>query len=181
MIKSRVIFFTLILIAVIALACSSGGTNTVSEADITGLQKYVQQATPKLDTFEARHKEMMRQIGSSLHQGPNKNYQYDRETVLGQTAKMRGDLDNMRQDFRAMTLPKSAESFAGNIMQLIVNEMVFIDKLDTTFKAENQEISEGVWAGLAANAQLIPYQKSRLVSEMQRVSGATQNANARGK
>ena len=164
-----------------ALACSSGGGSTNSQAEITGLQKYVQQALPKLDTFEARHKEMMRQIGSSFHQGQNKNYQYNKETVLGHTAKMRGELDTLQQDFRAMTLPKSGESFAGNIMQLIVNELVFIDKLEKAFNSDSQEISEGAWSGLTANAQLISYQKSRLIAEMQRVSNATQNANAREK
>ena len=181
MTKNRLIFFTLVLIASITIACSSGGGSTDPQTDITGLQKYTQQATPKLDAFEARHKEMMRQIAASLRQGSNKNYQYDKETVLGYTAKMRGDLDNMQQDFRAMTVPKSGESFAGNIMQLIVNELVFIDKLEKAFQSENREISEGAWAGLTANAQLIPYQKSRLVGEMQRVSGAAQNANAQGK
>jgi hypothetical protein len=181
MIKNRVMFFTLVLIASVTLACSSGGGSTDSQADITSLQKYTQQATTKLDAFEARHKEMMRQIGSSLRQRPNKNYQYNKETVLGHTAKMRSELDNMQQDFRAMTIPKSAESFAGNIMQLIVNELVFIDKLEKAFQSENQEISEGAWPGLTANGQLILYQKGRLVGEMQRVSSATQNANAREK
>jgi hypothetical protein len=174
-------FFALFLITAAAQGCSSGGVNVDSQADTTSLQKYVQQAMPKLDTFEAKHKEMMRQIGSSLHQGPNKNYQYDRETVLRHTAKMQGELDSLQQDFRAMTLPKSAESFAGNIMQLILNERIFIDKLETAFKAENQEISEGAWSGLAANAQLPPYQKGLLVAAMLRVSGATQNANAAAK
>lgn len=181
MMKNRVRFFAPLLIALMSAACSSGGVSVDTQAEISGLQKYVQQVTPKLDAFEARHKEMMRQIGSSFHQGQNKNYQFDREAVLGHTAKMRGDLDAMQQEFRAMTLPKSGESFAGNIMQLIVNELVFIDKLEKAFKAETQEISEGEWSGLTANAQLISYQKSRLIAEMQRVSNSMQNANGRAK
>src|SRR5215216_7262915 len=123
MMKDRAVFFALASTALMAvLACSPGGAKTNSQAETTGLQKYVQQAATKLDALEARHKEMMQQIGHSLrqvgdflHRGPNKSYHYDREVVSDQTAKMGKELDRAQQDFRAMTIPKSGESFANNV------------------------------------------------------------------
>jgi seryl-tRNA synthetase len=181
MIKNRGLPFALILIAPAWLACSSGGESARSQTEITGLQKYVQQVMPKLDALEARHKEMMQQIGASLRQGANRNYQYDADKVSGHVARMRGELDNMQQDFRAMTIPKTGESFAGNIMQLIQNERVFVDKVEDRFKSEAHEISEGAWSELTANAAMTPYQKSLLVGAMMKVTGITQNANSGGK
>ena len=178
MIKNRGLLFALILIASATPACSSGGGGERSQADITALQKYVQQALPKLDALEARHREMMQQIGASLRQGANKNYQYDEEKVSGHIARMRSELDAMQQDFRAMTIPKTGESFAGNMMQLIQNERVFVDKVESRFKSETHEISEGEWSELTANAAMTPYQKNLLVGAMMKVTSATQNANS---
>jgi hypothetical protein len=94
---------------------------------------------------------------------------------------MRGELDSIQKDLRAMTIPKTGESFSGNMMQLIQNEQIFLDKLEAGFKSESHEISEGAWSELSANAGLIPYQKSLLVGAMLKVSGATPNANAGAK
>jgi hypothetical protein len=181
MIKSRVLFLALILIVPASLACSSGGGNANSPAERTNLQKFVQQAVPKLDRLEARHKEMVQQLEKALHVTPNKNYQYDRETFVDNIARMRSDLDNAQKDIRAMTIPKTGESFAGNIMQWIQNERYFLDKLETATKPENPEISGSTWADLSANAQVISYQKGLLVNAMMKASGATQNANTGGK
>jgi hypothetical protein len=181
MIKNRILFLALILITSASLACSQGGGNSNSPAETSSLQKYVQQAVPKLNMLETRHKEMMRQLEKTLRVTPNKNYQYDREKYIDSIAGMRTELDNAQKDFRAMTIPKNAESFAGNIMQWIQNERYFLEKLEAATKAENQEISENAWAELAANSQLIPYQKNLLVNAMMKVSGATLNANTGGK
>jgi hypothetical protein len=180
MIKNRAVLFALVSIALAgALGCSPESGETNSQPETTGLEKYVQQASPKLDALVARHKEMMQQIGNSLRQGSNKSYHYNRETVSDQTAKMGKELDRAQQDFRAMTIPKSGESFANNIMQLILNERIFIEKLENAFKSESQEIPEAVWAELTASAELTPRQKGLLIAEMLRVSGATANANGK--
>ncbi|HVG21297.1 MAG TPA: hypothetical protein VNI02_19805 [Blastocatellia bacterium] len=181
MIKNRVLFFTLALIASGSLACSSGGGAGRSQSETTALQKYVQEALPKLDALEALHKDMMQQIGKSLRPGANKGYQYDENKVADQIARTRGGLESMQKDFRAMTIPKSGESFAGNIMQLIQNEQIFVDKVESRFKSETREISEGAWSELTANAGMTPYQKNLLVGAMTKVAGLTQNSNAGGK
>jgi hypothetical protein len=181
MIKNRIHFLALILIVSASLACASGGGNANSPAETSRLQKFVQQAVPKLNTLEARHKEMVQQLEKALHVTPDKNYRYDRETFVDNIARMRSDLDNSQKDIRAMTIPKTAESFVGNIMQWIQNERYFLDKLETATKPENQEISGSTWADLSSNAQVISYQKNLLVNAMMKVSGATLNANADGK
>jgi hypothetical protein len=79
-----------------------------------------------------------------------------------------------------MKIPKSAESFAGNIMQWIQNERYFLDKLEIASKPENQEISGSTWMDLSANAHMIRYQKNLLVNAMMKASGGTQNSNANG-
>ncbi|HEX8091086.1 MAG TPA: hypothetical protein VF762_19685 [Blastocatellia bacterium] len=181
MIKTMTLFFGLVLIASASQACSSGSGTARTEAETTGLQKYVRQALPKLDALEALHKDMMQQIGKSLRPGANKSYRYDEDIVAGQINRVRTELDNMQKDFREMTIPKSGESFAGNIMQLIQNERIFVAKLESRFKSDSQEISEGAWSELTANAAMTPYQKSLLAGAMAKVSGLTQNANAGGK
>jgi hypothetical protein len=180
MIKNRVLFLALILIAPTSLACSSGGGSANSPAERSNLQKFVQQALPKLNTLEDRHKEMVQQIEKTLRVTPEKNYQYDRDTFVDNIARMRTDLDNAQKDFRAMKIPKSAESFAGNIMQWIQNERYFLDKLEIASKPENQEISGSTWSDLSANAHMIRYQKNLLVNAMMKASGGTQNSNASG-
>lgn len=181
MIKNTPLFFALILVALVSPACSSGGQSADPQTSTTNLQKYVQQVVPKLNALEVRHKEMVRQIEKTLHVTPNHNFRYDREPFLDNVARMRSDLDDAQKDFRAMTIPKSAESFAGNVMQWIQNERYFLDKLEAATKSENQEISGATWSDLSANAGVIPYQKDLLVNAMLKASGATQNSNAAGK
>jgi predicted DNA binding protein len=181
MIKNIILFLGLALIASASQGCSSGGGAARSEAETTALQKYVRQVLPKLDALEASHKDMMRQIGDSLRPGADKGYRYDEDKVAGQISRMRAELDNMQKDFREMTIPKSGESFAGNIMQLIQNERIYLDKVESRFKSESHEISEGAWSELTANAALTPYQKSLLAGAMTKVAGLTQNANAGGR
>lgn len=181
MIKNMILFFGLVLIAAASQGCSPGGGTARTEAETTGLQKYVRQVLPKLDALEALHKDMMQQIGNSLRPGANKSYRYDEGIVAGQISRVRAEMDNMQKDFRGMTIPKSGESFAGNIMQLIQNERIFVEKIESRFKSESHEIGEGSWSELTANAAMTPYQKSLLAAAMTKVSGLAQNANAGGK